>query len=91
MVELDALMFRLSRSTIKVELCITPLFEFFEESGSSELFLIFVEDVYGEQLLHSDTFVLQSILAKEPHSISFILHFFEPLSPNYFINVISDR
>ena len=50
----------LYRSTLQVELTITPDFQWDEKiHGHSEAFWIFVEDVDGEIILHHEYFLLK--------------------------------
>jgi pre-mRNA-splicing helicase BRR2 len=82
----------LSRSMLKVEVDITPLFNYDETiHGGAELFWIFVEDVDGEIILYHDNFTLKKRYAEETHTISFTVPLFEPLQPNYFLSLVSDR
>lgn len=54
-------------------------------------FWVFVEDVDGELILHSEYFLLKSRYATEEHIIKFFVPVFEPLPPQYFIRVVSDK
>ncbi|XP_009865162.1 PREDICTED: U5 small nuclear ribonucleoprotein 200 kDa helicase-like, partial [Apaloderma vittatum] len=66
----------ITRSTLKVELTIAPDFQWDEKvHGSSEAFWILVEDVDSE----------------DEHLVTFFVPVFEPLPPQYFIRVVSDR
>lgn len=48
------------RSTLQVELTVTPDFQWDEKvHGNSEAFWIFVEDVDGEIILHHEYFLLK--------------------------------
>ncbi|KFP37857.1 U5 small nuclear ribonucleoprotein 200 kDa helicase, partial [Chlamydotis macqueenii] len=72
----------ITRSTLKVELTIAPDFQWDEKvHGSSEAFWILVEDVDSEVILHHEYFLL----------VTFFVPVFEPLPPQYFIRVVSDR
>ena len=54
------LLYLLCRSTLQVELTITPDFQWDEKiHGNSEAFWIFVEDVDGEIILHHEYFLLK--------------------------------
>lgn len=90
--ELTAHVQPITRSTLKVELTITPDFEFEEKyHGNGEGFWIFVEDVDQEFILHSEFFLLKKAFAQEEHIVAFTIPLFEPLHPQYFIRVTSDR
>lgn len=55
------------------------------------LFWILVEDVDGEKILHHEPFLLKQQYAEKEHTVSFTVPIKDPLPPNYFIKVISDR
>eukprot|EP00061_Rhincodon_typus_P019091 g48546.t1 len=82
----------ITRSTLKVELTITPDFQWDEKiHGSSEAFWILVEDVDSEVILHHEYFLLKAKYAQDEHLVMFFVPVFEPLPPQYFIRVVSDR
>lgn len=59
--------------------------------GSSEAFWILVEDVDSEVILHHEYFLLKAKYAQDEHLVTFFVPVFEPLPPQYFIRVVSDR
>ena len=59
--------------------------------GNAEAFWIFVEDVDSESILHHEYFLLKSKYAQDEHVVKFFVPVFEPLPPQYFIRVVSDR
>ncbi len=59
--------------------------------GNSEPFWIVVEDVDGETILHSEYFILRRKFATETHTVNFTISIFEPMPPQYYIRVMSDR
>ncbi|MEE6509945.1 hypothetical protein FKM82_028521, partial [Ascaphus truei] len=82
----------ITRSTLKVELTVTPDFQWDEKvHGSSEAFWILVEDVDSEVILHHEYFLLKAKYAQDEHLVTFFVPVFEPLPPQYFIRVVSDR
>uniref|UniRef100_A0AAY4ERR1 BRR2 homolog n=1 Tax=Denticeps clupeoides TaxID=299321 RepID=A0AAY4ERR1_9TELE len=82
----------ITRSTLKVELTITPDFQWDDKiHGSSEAFWIMVEDVDSEVILHHEYFLLKAKYAQDEHLVTFFVPVFEPLPPQYFIRVASDR
>ncbi|XP_071494841.1 U5 small nuclear ribonucleoprotein 200 kDa helicase-like [Diadema antillarum] len=82
----------ITRSTLRVELTITPDFQWDEKiHGNSEAFWILVEDVDSEIILHHEYFLLKSKFAQDEHIVKFSVPVFEPLPPQYFIRVVSDR
>ncbi|XP_065882563.1 U5 small nuclear ribonucleoprotein 200 kDa helicase-like [Dysidea avara] len=81
-----------TRSTLQVELTITPDFQWDEKIHSnSEAFWIFVEDVDGDIILHHEYYLLKSKYAGDEHVINFFVPVFEPLPPHYFIKIVSDQ
>ena len=52
---------------------------------------VFVEDCDGEKLLYVDQFILKPQYAEEDHHMTFTVPLYEPLPPNYFVSLISDR
>lgn len=82
----------ITRSTLRVELTITPDFQWDEKiHGQSEGFWILIEDVDSEVILHNEFFLLKSKYALDEHLIKFFVPVFEPLPPQYFLRIISDR
>lgn len=82
----------LTRSLLQVELTITPDFEFVEAvHQKSQAFWIFVFDVDGEQILHSELFTLKQKYASQEHYVAFTVPLTEPTPPQYFIKIVSDR
>lgn len=59
--------------------------------GQSEAFWILVEDVDSEVILHHEYFLLKSKYSTDEHTIKFCVPVFEPLPPQYFLRVVSDR
>ena len=84
-----------TRSLLKVELTITPDFVWDEAyHGSAESFWILVEDCDGEEILFHDQFILRRQYAESEnneHLVEFTVPMTEPMPPNYFITVVSDR
>ncbi|ESN94050.1 hypothetical protein HELRODRAFT_102998 [Helobdella robusta] len=82
----------ITRSMLRVELTITPDFKWDDKvHGQSEAFWIIVEDVDGEVILHHEYFLLKAKFCTDEHLIKFFVPVFEPLPPQYFIKVVSDR
>ncbi|XP_044737520.1 putative U5 small nuclear ribonucleoprotein 200 kDa helicase [Chrysoperla carnea] len=82
----------ITRSTLRVELTITPDFQWDDKlHGDSEAFWILVEDVDSEVILHHEYFLLKSKYAADEHLIKFFVPVFEPLPPQYFLRIVSDR
>eukprot|EP00698_Gefionella_okellyi_P015841 TRINITY_DN4494_c0_g1_i1.p1 TRINITY_DN4494_c0_g1~~TRINITY_DN4494_c0_g1_i1.p1 ORF type:complete len:2123 (+),score=500.62 TRINITY_DN4494_c0_g1_i1:747-6371(+) len=81
-----------TRSVLKVELQILPDFDFDETvHGKGEPFWILVEDGDGERILHYEYFFLKQKFREEEHFVDFTVPMFEPLPPQYFVRIVSDR
>lgn len=91
--DLQAQVLPITRSLLRVDLTITPDFDFDEKvhGGGAEPFWIVVEDVDGETILYHDVFLLKAQYAKDEHTVTFTVPLYEPLPPNYFVSIISDR
>ena len=93
--EVQAQVQPVTRSMLRVELTITPNFEWDDSvHGLSESFWILVEDCDGEDILFHDQFLLRKDYATSEmneHLVEFTVPITEPMPPNYFITVLSDR
>ncbi|KAF2835475.1 pre-mRNA-splicing factor brr2 [Patellaria atrata CBS 101060] len=93
--EIQAQVQPVTRSMLRVELTISPNFEWDPElHGRAESFWILVEDCDGEEILFHDQFLLLRNYAESEvndHLVDFTVPITEPMPPNYFITVISDR
>ncbi|KAI4199430.1 MAG: hypothetical protein LQ346_002568 [Caloplaca aetnensis] len=93
--EVQAQVQPVTRSMLKIELTITPNFEWDEAvHGSAETFWILVEDCDGEEILFHDQFLLRRYYAQSEmneHLVEFTVPITEPMPPNYFITILSDR
>ncbi|KAG7006014.1 pre-mRNA-splicing factor brr2 [Physcia stellaris] len=93
--EVQAQVQPVTRSMLRVELTITPNFEWDELlHGTSQSFWIIVEDCDGEDILFHDTFLLRKDYAlseMNEHLVEFTVPITEPMPPNYFITLTSDR
>ncbi|KAI9775085.1 MAG: DEIH-box ATPase [Candelina submexicana] len=93
--EVQAQVQPMTRSMLRVELTITPNFEWDEAiHGGAENFWIIAEDCDGEDILFHDQFLLRKNYAQSEmneHLVEFTVPITEPMPPNYFITVVSDR
>ncbi|KAK1926565.1 putative Pre-mRNA splicing factor [Papiliotrema laurentii] len=90
--DLQAHVLPLTRSLLKINVTITPDFQWDREiHGSTQAFWIVVEDVDGENILFHDTFLLRERFAQDEHYVTITVPISEPVPPNYYISVISDR
>ncbi|ODQ78795.1 hypothetical protein BABINDRAFT_167978 [Babjeviella inositovora NRRL Y-12698] len=76
---------------VRVLLAITPDWEWSSVHGNCESFLVFVEDGNGERVLYSDTLLVYRDYIGQEHVVEFTVALSEPLQPNYFASVISER
>ncbi|KAL2643968.1 hypothetical protein R1flu_011555 [Riccia fluitans] len=90
--ELAAHVQPITRAVLKVDLTITPDFQWDEKiHGYVEPFWIIVEDNDGENILHHEYFLLKMQYVEEDHNLNFTVPIYEPLPPQYFIRVVSDK
>lgn len=93
--EVQAQVQPMTRSMLRVELTITPRFEWDDDvHGTSESFWIIVEDCDGEEILFHDQFILRKDYVESEnneHLVEFTVPISEPMPPNYFVTVVSDR
>lgn len=90
--ELSAQIQPITRSVLKIDLTITPDFQW-EDSvhGFLEPFWIIVEDQDSEKILHHEYFLLKKQFHESDTHLSFTIPIFEPLPPQYYVRMISDR
>ncbi|KAI3844843.1 hypothetical protein MKX03_004564 [Papaver bracteatum] len=82
----------ITRTILRVELTITPDFMWDDRvHGFVEPFWVIVEDNDGEFILHHEYFMLKKQYFNEDHTLSFTVPIYEPLPPQYFIRVVSDK
>ncbi|KAG6648198.1 hypothetical protein I3843_07G129200 [Carya illinoinensis] len=82
----------ITRTVLRVELTITPDFQWEDKvHGYVEPFWVIVEDNDGEYVLHHEYFMLKKQYIDEDHTLNFTVPIYEPLPPQYFIRVVSDR
>ncbi|KAL6287766.1 hypothetical protein ACE6H2_012156 [Prunus campanulata] len=78
-------------TVLKIELDITPDFQWDDKfHGYVEPFWVILEDNNGEYILHHEYFLLKQYI-NEDHTLIFTAPIYEPLPPQYFIQVVSDR
>ena len=92
MYRLQAQVQPITRSLLRIDLSIVPDFRWDEKiHGTAENFLILVEAVDSEVILFHDNFVLRQRYAEDEHNVTLTVPMFEPVPPNYYISVVSDR
>lgn len=89
---LNAQVLPVTRSLLRIDLSITADFEFNKDvHGQSLLFWLIVEDVDGERMLHHEPFMLQARNATVENHVNFTVAIQDPLPPQYFVKIVSDR
>ena len=82
----------ITHTVLRVELTITADFQWEDKvHGNVEPFWVIVEDNGGEHILHHEYFMLKKQCIDEDHTLNFTVPIYEPLPPQYFIRVVSDR
>ncbi|KAJ2112563.1 Pre-mRNA-splicing helicase BRR2 [Coemansia sp. RSA 922] len=82
----------LTRSLVRVSLRVTPDFAWNDAAhGVAERFWVCVEDASGAQLIHAEPLVISKAHATEEHVVEFACTLADPLPPQYFVVVMSDR
>mmetsp|Transcript_2205 Transcript_2205/g.3149 ORF Transcript_2205/g.3149 Transcript_2205/m.3149 type:complete len:1192 (+) Transcript_2205:11-3586(+) len=90
--ELSAAVQPITRSLLRVDLRIMPDFKYdIKVHETSLLFHVLVEDVDGNTILHHEPFVLTASRAEHEHSLVLSVPLSDPLPPQVFIKVVSDR
>ena len=94
-VSLVANILPLTRKLLRIELSVTPEFDWLEDefSSSNEPFWLTVEDVDQEQVLFADSFILRRSQCQrgEPLFVTINVPILDPLPPLYFVRLVSDR
>eukprot|EP01064_Diplonema_japonicum_P012366 TRINITY_DN19848_c0_g1_i1.p1 TRINITY_DN19848_c0_g1~~TRINITY_DN19848_c0_g1_i1.p1 ORF type:complete len:2149 (+),score=712.76 TRINITY_DN19848_c0_g1_i1:40-6486(+) len=82
----------ITRSMARIETCVVADFQFDKKyHGAAEAFHIFIEDPDGERILHHEPFILKEKHVNEEHYLYFNVPIFEPMPPQYFLKIVSDR
>nr|VWO96385.1 Pre-mRNA-splicing ATP-dependent RNA helicase PRP28 (EC [Ganoderma boninense] len=90
--QLSAQVQPITRTLLRIDLTIVPDFRWDEKvHGAAESFWILVEDVDGEIILFHDAFILRQRYAEDEHYVTLTVPMFEPVPPNYYISIVSDR
>ncbi|GBC25635.1 uncharacterized protein OCT59_020043 [Rhizophagus irregularis] len=92
MLILEAQIAPITRNILRVTLIITPDFVWNDRiHGTVEPWWIFVEDSENVELYHSEYFILNKKQLGETQKLGFTIPVQEPLPPQLYIRVISDR
>ena len=91
-VDLGAHVQPITRTLLRVEVVVTPNFQWDEKiHGYAEPFIVIVEDADSENIIHQEGFLLTQARCEEDSVITFTLPITDPLPPQYFVRVISDK
>lgn len=75
-----------------MDLTLTPDFAWEEKvSGAVEPFWVMVEDQDSEAVLYCQYWLLRRQYVEQEHTLSFTVPIHEPVPPQYFVRVVSDR
>ena len=90
--EVYAVVQPITRGIIRMSLTLTAAFKWSDRyHGSSEPFWIWVEDGENEVIYHSEAFLLMKKQKEDEHKLELTLPVREPLPPQYYVRVVSDR
>jgi pre-mRNA-splicing helicase BRR2 len=92
--ELEAYVQPLTRTMLRIELDLKvhKNFEWDQKyHGTAEPFWVLIHDSDSETILHTEQFMLRESTCHEEHRLSFTVNLHEPMPPQYFVKVISDR
>lgn len=82
----------ITRGILRMTLKLQGAFEWNDRyHGSVEPWWIWVEDADNERIYHSEYFLLNKKQRYEEHAVAFTIPIFEPLPPQYYVRVVSDR
>lgn len=59
--------------------------------GNAEPFWVWIEDAENEHIYHHESFLLHKAKRHDEHKLTFTIPIFEPLPPQYFVKICSDR
>ncbi|EFA74523.1 DEAD/DEAH box helicase [Heterostelium album PN500] len=80
------------RGLLRVDLTLTPDFEFDEKYHDNSIgWWVIVEDVDGEKILYYEYFMLKKKMMEEDQTITFTVPLSDPLPPQYYVRVVADR
>jgi pre-mRNA-splicing helicase BRR2 len=90
--EVEAQILPITRHVIKLNLIVTPDFIWDNRVHDCvEPFWIFVEDADSNYILHCEYLIIYAKYVSVDHTITFTVPVSEPLPPQYFVKLISDK
>ena len=82
----------ITRTVLKIDLELQAEFRWNDrQHGMVESFYIWIEDMNNEHIYHSEHFLLHKKQMNETHKLVYTIPIFEPLPPQYYIRIVSDR
>ncbi|EGW35791.1 uncharacterized protein SPAPADRAFT_131497 [Spathaspora passalidarum NRRL Y-27907] len=81
----------ISSKFLRVQIEAVPEWSWMSVHGSQEMFMVFLEDCNGNQLLHHEEFVVKQQNINKVHVVEFIVPVSEPLIPNFVVSFISNK
>lgn len=90
--EVEAKIQPITRTVLQIELKLRANFKWNDRfHGSAEPFWVWIEDAENEHIYHHEPFLLQKAKKNDEHKLTFTIPIFEPLPPQYFVKICSDR
>jgi activating signal cointegrator complex subunit 3 len=93
-VDIEASVQPITRQILRVTLCLYPAFDWSDKlSGGSEPFWLWVEDNEQQRINHTEYVMLskKQVLSGEPVVLNFPIPVHEPIPPQYWVRIVSDR
>lgn len=82
----------ITHTLLRVELEIIPTWNWNTDiHGYAESFTLLVEDCDSERILYHNTVLIKKQYINQVHIVDFTVPILEPLQPNYFISLVSDK
>jgi len=82
----------ITRSVLRIEVELQPDFDWTDKQhGMAETFWIWIEEADNQHIYHSEQFTLHKNQMNEIHKLTFTIPIQEPLPPQYWLRIVSDR
>ena len=82
----------ITRAVLRIDMELRAEFTWSDKQhGTVEPFWIWIEDTNNEHIYHSESFLLHKHQKDQVHKLTFTIPIFEPLPPQYYIVIKSDR
>lgn len=76
---------------MRIQIEVMPQWVWLAAERNSEMFMVLVEDVDGERLLHDEIFTVQRRHNGKEHVVEFYVAVTDPPQPHYFVSFVSTR